>query len=72
MRSSRLGPPNLNLDVVEEEEAVVEIVKDEVAGLVPGVTSLGAKEQDARAGRPEQLSETASSKAVPVGLTVTL
>jgi hypothetical protein len=51
---------------------VVETVSVDVAALAPGVTSLGEKEQEVRVGRPEQVSETGSSKKPPRGLTVTV
>ncbi len=43
-------------------EAVVEMLRVEVTGLVPAVGFAGAKEHDVPAGSPEQLNDTAPLK----------
>ena len=57
---------------MEAEGAVVEIVRAEVALLLPGVRLAGEKEHELNEGRPEQVSETLLSKEPNCGEMVTV
>jgi len=52
------------------QQAVVVTVKVDVAP-VPGMTLVGENEQEVKAGKSEQESETASSEELAMGLMVT-
>ncbi len=58
--------------VKKADGAVVEIVSVEVIGLGPGVTVIGEKVQEDRAGRLAQERETALLKGPNCGLMVTV